>query len=43
MKALISDLKPVMRVIMKNRTVEIVDLARTHRAWALTILSVAAI
>jgi hypothetical protein len=31
-RVLISDLKPGMRVIMKDRTVEIIDLARTHRA-----------
>ena len=32
MKVLMSDLKPGMRVIMKTRIVEIVDLVRTHRA-----------
>lgn len=32
MKVLISDLKPGMRVIMKDRTVEIINLAKTFRA-----------
>lgn len=32
MKVLISDLKPGMRVIMKDRIVEIINLAKTFRA-----------